>query len=194
MNSLTASLPFIAFGLLMVLLYQGFRMGDPQTLPSALSGQPWPQFSLPELLTGQTVTQDDFKGRAALVNVWATWCPTCLAEHHELKRIAENFRVPVLGINYKDDPVAARAWLARFGNPYLLTVIDRDGRLGIDLGVYGAPETFVIDAQGLIHHRRVGAVDMRVWEQELKPVLVNFMPELLQPLASGDEEKADVHE
>lgn len=164
--------PLAVFGILVIVLPVGFMLNDPHQLPSALVGKPFPEFDLPRLLaTGQRASKADLLGTPALVNVWATWCPTCRAEHEELLRIGEQTGVRIIGINYKDDPAAARRWLADLGNPYELSVIDRDGRLGIDLGVYGAPETFVIDAEGMIRKRRVGEVNRRVWEEELAPLM-----------------------
>lgn len=142
---------------------------DPTALPSALIGRTLPEFSLPSLEDPQrTVTQADFKGEVALINVWATWCPTCRAEHAKLNRLASQ-GVVVYGVNYKDDSEAARRWLEDLGNPYRLNVEDPLGSLGINLGVYGAPETFLIDAQGVIRFKYIGAVDDRVWDTQLGP-------------------------
>lgn len=168
-------LPLLGFFLLVIQFYHGFKLDAANELPSALIGQPFPEFSLPDLQTGQILTRDELLGKVALVNVWATWCPTCRAEHDSLAYIAEHFKIPIYGINYKDNVEQANLWLQRFGNPYEKIIVDATGRLGIELGVYGAPETFVIDAQGIIRHRRVGAVDERVWNKELKPVLGQWL-------------------
>ena len=150
----------------------GFFLGDAHDLPSALVDEPLPEFALPVLNEpGRTAGARSMQGEPFLLNVWATWCPTCRAEHGELERIAEQYGMRIFGINYKDDPVEARRWLQRYGDPYVFSVIDRDGRLGIDLGVYGAPETFVVDAEGVIRYKRVGAVNPRVWRNEIVPVL-----------------------
>ena len=142
---------------------------DPSALPSALIGKPVPDFALPSLDDPQRViTQDDFKGEVALVNVWATWCPTCRAEHAFFNKLAEQ-GVVIHGVNYKDESEAARRWLADLGNPYRLNVEDPQGSLGINLGVYGAPETFLLDTDGVIHYKYIGAVDARVWNDQLGP-------------------------
>lgn len=150
----------------------GFYLKDPTDLPSALIDRPLPGFELPVLSAPDTtVSTEELLGAPFLLNVWATWCPTCRAEHAELERIAERYDVSIVGVNYKDDPIEARVWLRRYGDPYRLSVIDLDGSLGIDLGVYGAPETFVIDARGFIRYKRVGAINRRIWETEIVPVL-----------------------
>jgi cytochrome c biogenesis protein CcmG/thiol:disulfide interchange protein DsbE len=164
--------PLAAFVTIVALLYAGFSLEDPHRLPSALVGKPFPTFSLPDLhRDGVAITEADLEGRVLLVNVWATWCPTCKAEHAELARIHEETGIPLVGVVYKDDPVAARAWLERFGDPYERHIVDREGLLAIDLGVYGAPESFLVDATGRIVHKRVGDVNRRVWEDEFVPVL-----------------------
>ena len=145
---------------------------DPRVLPSALLDQPFPAFSLPRLdAPGALADQTQLRGRVHLVNVWATWCPTCKAEHEQLVRIAAQEKIAIVGVNYKDDPAAAAEWIQRFGNPYVWTVVDADGVLGVDLGVYGAPETFLVDAQGIIRFKWVGDVNERVWKDELRPRL-----------------------
>jgi cytochrome c biogenesis protein CcmG/thiol:disulfide interchange protein DsbE len=165
--------PLGTFVVLAVLLYAGFFLNDPHDLPSALLGKPFPAFDLPALdetpETPQRYTAESLAGRVVLVNVWATWCPTCRAEHDELLRIARESDLPIIGINYKDDPVKARMWLARYGNPYQFNIVDQDGQLGVDLGVYGAPESFLVDADGTIVYKRVGEVNRRIWERELQP-------------------------
>lgn len=164
--------PLAVFAVLVVVLPVGFMLNDPHDLPSALVGKPFPAFDLPRLLdSGRRASRADLLGKPALVNVWATWCPTCRAEHQALLRISRQTGVRIIGVNYKDDPQAARRWLEELGNPYDFSVVDRDGRLGIDLGVYGAPETFVIDAEGMIRKRRVGEVNRRIWQEQLAPLM-----------------------
>src|SRR5690554_144781 len=129
---------------------------DPSALPSALIGKPVPDFAEPMLEDPQqVVTQDDFKGEVALVNFWATWCPTCRAEHAYFNKLAEQ-GVLIYGVNYKDDSQAALDWLEELGNPYKYSVEDQLGSMSINLGVYGAPETFLIDAEGVIHYKYIG--------------------------------------
>ena len=142
---------------------------DPSALPSALIGKPVPDFAEPMLEDPQRViTQDDLKGEVALLNVWATWCPTCRAEHAYFNKLAEQ-GVLIYGVNYKDNSEAARDWLDELGNPYRYSIEDRLGSMGINLGVYGAPETFLIDAEGIIHYKYIGAVDERVWRDQIGP-------------------------
>jgi cytochrome c biogenesis protein CcmG, thiol:disulfide interchange protein DsbE len=162
-----------------VFLLQGL-FNDPRVLPSALINKPFPEFNLPSLYEPETrLTQDDLKGEVALLNVWATWCPTCKEEHEQLNRIGLQEGVTIYGLNYKDDPELAREWLAQYLDPYAKVIVDADGRLGLDLGVYGAPETYILDAQGVIRYRHVGEVNEKVW-QNLKG--------LMQAIAAeGDE-------
>lgn len=158
-------LPLLLFVVLALLLYRGLAL-DPARLPSALIGQSLPAFRLPAVENPQQlITQADFKG-PALVNVWATWCVSCRIEHPVLTALAAR-GVVIYGVNYKDERGAAQRWLAEFHNPYQLTVEDAQGTLGLDLGVYGAPETFFIDAQGVIRYKFVGVIDARVWEEQL---------------------------
>lgn len=159
------------FGLLALLLWRGFALEDPHRLPSVLIGKPFPEFSLPKLDGTGQATRLDMLGKIALVNVWATWCPTCFAEHQALTEIIKTTGLPLYGINYKDDPEKARQWLAKLGNPYVFNLMDAEGRLGVDLGVYGAPETFLIDAAGVIRYKRVGDVNQHIWLQEIMPAI-----------------------
>ena len=140
---------------------EGFALNDPHELPSALLNQPLPDFQKPAWPTAPWARQD-LLGAPFLLNVWATWCPTCKAEHAELNRIAARYAVPLVGVNYKDDGPAARAWLARYGDPYRLSVVDENGSLGIELGVYGAPETFIVDGDGIIRYKRVSRGSARL--------------------------------
>ena len=135
-------------------------------LPSPLLDKPFPSFDLPSVLDEQTrITQADFKS-PALVNIWATWCVACRVEHPVLNRLAAE-GVVIYGVNYKDNSADAIKWLKDFHNPYQLNISDADGRLGLDLGVYGAPETYLIDAQGNIRYKFIGVIDDRVWETNL---------------------------
>lgn len=171
MSRASLFVPLGAFIILAALLYAGFFLNDPHDLPSALIGKPFPAFDLPGLndTPKPRYTAKDIRGRVMLVNVWATWCPTCRAEHEELLNIGKANDVAIIGINYKDDANQARQWLERLGNPYEFNIVDQDGRLGVDLGVYGAPETFLVDANGTVVYKRVGEVNRAVWERELKP-------------------------
>ena len=124
------------------------------------------------------LAREDLLGEPALLNVWATWCVACRVEHPYLQQLADS-GVPIYGVNYKDEDGAAGRWLAELGNPYRFNIADRDGTLGLDLGVYGAPETYLLDADGVIRYRHVGVVDERVWETILQP-------RYLQLAAGGD--------
>lgn len=165
-------LPLAIFAVIVGFGYAGFKLNDPHQLPSALLGKPFPEFAAPVLgEVGTTVTRDALLGSPVLVNVWATWCVTCKAEHAELMRINAETNLRIVGVNYKDQPDKALRWLADYGDPYEFTLEDRDGSLGIELGVYGAPESFLLDAQGAIVYKRVGDINPRVWLQEIVPAL-----------------------
>lgn len=165
-------IPLAVFFILITILANGFRLDDPHLLPSVLIDRPFPDFQLTELHDPERlITVADLKGQVALVNVWATWCPNCLVEHPELTRIANVEGVPIYGINYNDDSQKARRWLARHGNPFSLNMVDNEGKLGIDLGVYGAPETFLLDANGVIQFKHVGTVTPEVWRSKLAPLI-----------------------
>lgn len=169
--------PLAAFAAICAIAFIGFSLGDRQQLPSALLDKPFPEFRariLDTMATGapeQFATREDLLGKVVLVNVWATWCPTCLAEHGELGRIAETYGLPIVGVNYKDQPERAQQWLARHGDPYEFHLEDLDGQLGVELGVYGAPESFLLDANGRIVYKRVGDINPRIWANELEPRL-----------------------
>ena len=161
---------------LLLLLGQGMTR-NPQELPSALIGRPWPVFALPGMQPPHaTLTERSLQGRARVVNVWASWCTACRDEHPVLMELAVQLRAQgradqLWGINYKDPPQAALDWLRRGGDPYADSIIDSVGRLGIDLGVYGVPETFVTDAQGRIVYKHVGALTTDVVQREILPRL-----------------------
>ncbi|KPQ29658.1 MAG: cytochrome c biogenesis protein CcmG, thiol:disulfide interchange protein DsbE [Marinobacter excellens HL-55] len=145
---------------------------DPTRLESALIGKPVPEFSLANLREpGQTLDQSLFRGEVALLNVWAEWCPACWDEHEDLMWLANEKGVRIVGLNYKDEKEKAFSFLDRLGDPYQTIIYDPRGSLGFDLGVYGAPETFVIDAEGVVRYRHVGVVNERVWEEILLPVI-----------------------
>ena len=169
---------FIPLGLFLLLaamllwqLARNAQGDDPTNLESALVGKPVPVFRLESLenpgkIYDQAVLND---GKPLLLNVWATWCPTCRAEHQYLNGLKAQ-GVRVVGMNYKDDRRKAINWLNELGNPYALSLFDGNGMLGLDLGVYGAPETFLIDGKGIIRYRHAGDLNDRVWQQELKPL------------------------
>ncbi len=165
MRRIVLFLPLVLFFGLGFFLWRGLSI-DPTELPSARLNQPFPAFQLASLTEpDRLLSAQDLKGQPALVNVWATWCPTCKEEHAFLNQLAARHEVQIFGINYKDDPLKAREWLKRYLNPYTAVILDEQGTLGLDLGVYGAPETYVVDADGVIRYRHVGAVDEKVWGQ-----------------------------
>ncbi len=165
-------LPLILFAVLALFLLRGLDL-DPRALPSALIDRPMPAFDLPLLGAEATMTQADLVGRPSLVNVWATWCVSCRIEHPYLDTLAQA-GIPIYGINYKDEDAAALRWLQELGNPYVATIADREGSLGLDMGVYGAPETYLLDAGGVIRYRHVGVVDEQVWREVLQPLYLQF--------------------
>ena len=160
-------LPLVAFLVLVLLLVRGLSL-DPTELPSARLGDRIPAFDLPLLNTAERRSADDWTGQPALLNVWATWCFSCRVEHPYLLELAAQ-GVVIYGLNYKDEPEKAAQWLVDLGNPYTETIVDQSGDFGLDLGVYGAPETYVIDADGIIRHRHVGVVNAQVWTEQLQP-------------------------
>ncbi len=165
-------IPLIVFLLLVVFLGLGFQLKDPHLLPSALINKPFPMFELRDLHDENRLrTEGDLTGEVALVNVWGTWCPNCVIEHPELMRISQQEDIGIYGINYNDDTAKAVHWLERRKDPYRFSIVDDEGTLAIDLGVYGAPETFVIDTAGVIRFRHVGPVTREIWEQEIFPVV-----------------------
>ena len=147
-------MPLIAFAILVVLLAIGLTL-NPRLVPSPLIGKPAPVFELPLLLKDGSFSNKDLIGHITLVNVWASWCFACRQEHETVKRLSRD-GVRIIGLNYKDEPDDAKQWLAKLGNPYQRIAVDYDGRVGIDWGVYGAPETFLIDKQGIIRHKVIG--------------------------------------
>ncbi|PLR33977.1 DsbE family thiol:disulfide interchange protein [Chimaeribacter californicus] len=175
MNRKLLFIPLILFLLLatafVVQLQRNAHGDDPTRLESALLGKPVPVFTLASLAEpGKTYSQSVLHdGKPLLLNVWATWCPTCRAEHQYLNSLAAQ-GVRVVGLNYKDDRAKAVNWLNTLGNPYALSLYDGDGMLGLDLGVYGAPETFLIDGQGIIRYRHAGDLNAEVWQREVAPL------------------------
>jgi cytochrome c biogenesis protein CcmG, thiol:disulfide interchange protein DsbE len=165
-------IPLAIFIALVVILAFGFRLEDPHLLPSEMINRPFPEFSLRELHDEtRLLSVADLKGEVSLVNVWATWCPNCVIEHPELLRISREEGIPVYGVNYNDETTLAVQWLKKRQDPYRLVIVDDEGKLGIDLGVYGAPETFIVDRNGVIQHRHVGAVTPDVYRQVFVPII-----------------------
>jgi cytochrome c biogenesis protein CcmG/thiol:disulfide interchange protein DsbE len=164
-------LPLAIFGTLLWFFYQGLFL-NPREVPSALINKPTPEFSLPQLgAPEKKFSPADLKGRVWLLNVWGSWCVSCRYEHPFLNELAKQQVVPVVGLNWKDDPTAALSWLKKYGDPYQLSVSDIDGRVAIDFGVYGAPETFVIDKSGTIRYKHTGPIDATVVNDTLLPII-----------------------
>ena len=155
--ALTPLIIFAAFAALLVYAIVKMNSGEyvPREVPTPLIGKPAPAFDLPLLLQQGNITEQDLKGQVTLVNVWASWCFACRQEHEVVKFLARQ-GVRVIGLNYKDPKQDAIQWLDRLGNPYQKIAVDLDGRAGIDWGVYGAPETFLVDEQGIIRHKVIG--------------------------------------
>lgn len=177
MRRLIVFLPLSVVVILGVFLFKGLSL-DPQALPSALLDKPVPAFELPWLeRPGQTLTQEVFKGKVSLLNVWATWCPSCRTEHPFLMELAVKRNIPIYGLDYKDEVAAANKWFAELGNPYVANIFDKKGSLGLDLGVYGAPETYIIDKNGIVRYRYVGPLNDAIWQESLLPVFNRLQQE-----------------
>ncbi len=163
--------PLVVFALLIALLSS--RLGkDPSQLPSPLIGKPAPQFELPSLHEpGRTVGTADFDGRPVLLNVWATWCVGCRQEHGFLMQLAASNTIPIYGLNWRDNGAEALRFLEQLGNPYVDSAFDRDGRVGIDWGVYGAPETFLNAADGTVAYKHLGPLNEALWQEYFVPYL-----------------------
>lgn len=146
---------------------------DKETLPSPLIGKPAPSFELPNLADPtRKVANREFAGKPYVLNVWGTWCVGCRQEHQTLLEIARRAQVPIVGLNWKDDGVAAQRWLQDLGNPYSVVAADEEGRAAIDWGVYGAPETFLVDARGTVIHKHIAPLTLEIWERDFVPLLV----------------------
>jgi cytochrome c biogenesis protein CcmG/thiol:disulfide interchange protein DsbE len=176
MTRIALFIPLVVFAILTLFLLKGLDR-DPTELPSALVGEAFPNFVLPSLADEQKfLSERDLGSRVVLVNVWATWCFACRIEHAMLNQLATE-GVAIIGLNYKDQNQQARQWLEQKGNPYVFNIVDSEGILGFDLGVTGAPETYLVDAQGIIRYRRVGVVDQRVWDDEISGLYQQLLGE-----------------
>jgi cytochrome c biogenesis protein CcmG/thiol:disulfide interchange protein DsbE len=164
-------LPLAVFLVLVGFLAVGLTL-NPREVPSPLVGKPAPAFRLPQLHEQEkTFSPTDMTGQVWLLNVWASWCGGCKEEHPVLMRMAQSGDVSIYGLDYKDRRDEALTWLRRHGNPYSLTTVDEAGRIGIDYGVYGVPETYVIDKQGLIRYKQIGPLDDEVVEKTILPLV-----------------------
>jgi cytochrome c biogenesis protein CcmG/thiol:disulfide interchange protein DsbE len=177
MNRFKLFLPLIAFVLVAGFFYVTLNRIDqgeynPQALPSALLNKPFPAFQSAQLESPeQKITESDLVGEIALVNVWATWCPSCHVEHGYLNYLAQEHGVVIFGVNYKDEADKANDWLTTKGNPYRLNIFDPDGRLGLDMGVTGAPETYLLDHRGFVRMRYQGPISEDVWQAKFLPLI-----------------------
>ena len=167
-------LPLGVFAALVMLLAAGLTL-NPREVPSPLIGKPAPHFELPLLAApDKTFSQKDLLGKVWILNVWASWCAACRDEHPVLSDLANSRIVPVYGLNYKDKRDEAIAWLKRYGDPYDASIFDADGRVGIDYGVYGVPETYVIDKQGVIRYKRIGPVTPAILKEKIVPLVAEL--------------------
>jgi cytochrome c biogenesis protein CcmG/thiol:disulfide interchange protein DsbE len=164
-------IPLAIFGALVVFLAVGLKR-DPREVPSPLIDKAAPEFALPVLAApGQTIRRADLLGKVWMLNVWASWCEACREEHPYLVEFARLKAVPIYGLDYKDQDEPAQQWLAQRGNPYDASLVDANGRVGIDFGVYGVPETFVIDKQGVVRYKKIGPLTPQVLADDVLPLL-----------------------
>jgi cytochrome c biogenesis protein CcmG/thiol:disulfide interchange protein DsbE len=166
-----AYIPLAIFAVLLVFLAIGLTR-DPHEIPSPLIGKPAPNFSAP-LLDAPTkqLSAKDMLGKVWLLNTWASWCVACREEHPILVEFAKTKTLPIVGLDYKDKDMDGQQWLARFGNPYDMAIADRDGRIGIDFGVYGVPESFLIDKAGVIRYKQIGPITPEALRDKLLPLI-----------------------
>jgi cytochrome c biogenesis protein CcmG/thiol:disulfide interchange protein DsbE len=168
---LLACVPVLIFASLLFFLWRGLSL-KPEILPSALLGKPAPSFQLTDLLSpAYPLTEQQFKGRVTVLTVWATWCYACEAEHPLLMKIKKQYPNLIYGLAYKDDPQMIQIFLKEQGNPYSRIGNDSRGDVAMDFGVYGTPETFILDKKGVIVYRHVGALSEQLWEEELLPLI-----------------------
>lgn len=170
-------IPLAILAGLAVLLYVGLGM-DPRRVPSPLIGKPAPAFSLPTLEgRDKRISPKDLDGQVWLLNVWASWCVACRVEHPLLNELASRNLLPMVGLNYKDEHADAVQWLNQRGDPYSVVAVDADGRVGIDWGVYGVPETFIVDKRGVIRHKHIGPIDAKALQDEILPMIQRLQQE-----------------
>ena len=177
MGRLVYVLPLAALCVIAVVFLFGLKR-DPSIVPSALIDKPMPEFALPPITggPGNGLASADLDGQISVVNVWASWCVPCKAEHPLVARLARSGLATVYGLNYKDEPQDALGWLAELGNPYAEIGADRNGRVGIDWGVYGVPETFIVDREGHIRYKHVGQITSETVDGEILPILRVLAP------------------
>jgi cytochrome c biogenesis protein CcmG/thiol:disulfide interchange protein DsbE len=171
MKALRWTVPLLIFTVLIAFLWVGLGR-DPREVPSPLIGKPAPSFALARLHDADArLSSDELKGKVWLLNVWASWCVSCRVEHPLLMQLSESKIVPIYGLDYKDKPDAGRTWLAQNGNPYTASAVDLDGRVGIDYGVYGVPETFIVDKQGIVRYKQIGPITAEALKDKILPLV-----------------------
>lgn len=175
MRWMRLGLPLAVLLVLAALLARGLQF-DPRNLPSARTGKPAPVFKVATLATGTPFGSDSMRGQVWVMNVFASWCSACIVEHPRLLKLAANKEVTLVGLAYKDNPEDTQRWLKGNGDPYRQVALDMDGRVGIDYGVYGVPETYVIDADGVIRYRQVGPIGDDFYERHVAPLLSPTSP------------------
>lgn len=180
-------IPLGIFLVMVVFLGIGLTM-DPRRVPSPLIGKVVPEFALPPV-QGRSLglATADLKGQVAMVNVFASWCTACRQEHPLLLSLSRQRVLPIHGLNYKDQPDDAAAWLDELGDPYTRTGADRNGMVGIDWGVYGVPETFIIDKQGTIAYKHIGPILPKDWEETLLPLITRLQRQQADPFSGADQ-------
>lgn len=166
--------PLAVFGFLVCMFIFALNNENKEEIPSPLIGKFVPEFQLPSLLENTILDQTIFQGKPVLLNVWGSWCPSCIVEHDYLSQLAKS-GIPIVGLNYKDTVPNATRFLTRLGNPFSVVIFDEKGSLGLDLGVYGAPETYLISAEGRVLTKRIGVLDERVWEKQFQAI---WQPEI----------------
>lgn len=163
-------IPLAIFAVLVLLFWRGLSL-DPNEMPSALLNKTVPKFSLPRLENTQESRNETLlQGKVTLLNFWATTCVTCKEEHAFLNKLKSQ-GVHIIGVDYEDDTIDAQRWIAQLGNPYDDIIVDEEGRLGLDLGVFGMPETYIIDKQGVIRYKHIGDLNQKVWDETIQPIV-----------------------
>ena len=174
MKTIRFVLPLAIFLALAFFLWRGLSL-DPREIPSPLIGKPVPAFSVPLLSDStKTLSSTELRGKVYLLNVWGSWCVSCREEHPVLVELSKQGGLPIYGLNWKDGHEDAVAWLARFGNPYAAVGVDRDGKVAIDFGVYGAPETYLVDRKGIIRFKQTGPLTPKIIDEQIKPLVAKL--------------------
>lgn len=163
-------LPLGIFAAIAIFLGLGLSL-NPREVPSPFIGKPAPTLDLPRLYSQQQINNETFSGQVWILNVWASWCVACRAEHDLLVDFSRQFQTPIVGLNYKDADPDARKWLQDLGNPYAMIAVDQSGATGIEWGVYGVPETFVMDQQGIVRYKHIGPLDLASVQQKIIPLI-----------------------